>query len=143
MHNRKCVLFWVLELVSGSSLLPYSGKLLRKKVFMNFVVLWLFVKVFILFTNSRKFSPTKVSCCTVFNYTPFSTAIRTQSGPEFCGFVVICECFLCEIWECSIHLGSKSEQSTNVFSLYLSKVFSLKSFPLLAIGTQFPTISHF
>ena len=56
--------------------IPYSRKLLREKTFANFVVLWLYVKVFsmkfggvasfvtakiIFFTNSRKFFSSKVS----------------------------------------------------------------------------------
>ena len=71
--------------------LPYSGKLSREKTFANFVVVWLFVKVFsakfwgmvsfgaakvsnprkffsmkiVFFTNSQKFSPLKVSYYTV------------------------------------------------------------------------------
>ena len=65
---------------------PYSGKLSREKTFANFTVLWLYTKVFSvkfgawrpsaqqkrairesflhenrIFTNSRKFSPSKVS----------------------------------------------------------------------------------
>ena len=72
-------------------LVPYSGKLSREKIFANFAVLWLFVTVFlheiwgcgilwhgkvsnprkfspqknVLFTNLRKFSPSKVSHYTV------------------------------------------------------------------------------
>ena len=73
-----------------SANIPYSGKLSREKTFANFAVLWQFVKVFsmkfgawcslvrpkracmkvfsakiVFFTNSRKFSPSKVSCYTV------------------------------------------------------------------------------
>ena len=69
---------------------PYSGKLLREKTFVNFTVLWLYTKVFSarfgawhplalqkrairesflrenhIFTHSRKFSPSKVSRYTV------------------------------------------------------------------------------
>ena len=69
---------------------PYSGKLLREKTFVNFTVLWLYAKVFSarfgawhplalqkrairesflrenhIFTHSRKFSPSKVSRYTV------------------------------------------------------------------------------
>jgi len=66
--------------------IPYSGKLSREKTFANFVVLWLFAKVFstkfwgvgvlwhgkneqsvkvfsvkiVFFTNSRRFSPSKL-----------------------------------------------------------------------------------
>ena len=59
-------------------MLPYSGNLLRKKTFANFTVLWLFTKVFSVkfggvasfgaaqASNSRKFSPSKVSRFTVF-----------------------------------------------------------------------------
>ena len=67
-------------------IIPYSGKLSREKTFVNFVVLWLYAKVFSvkfeawhplalqkrairesilrenrIFTNSQKFSPSKVS----------------------------------------------------------------------------------
>ena len=62
--------------------IPYSGKLSREKTFTNFVVLWLCAKVIfwcskseqsakvfsakiVFFTNSRKFSPLKVSRYTV------------------------------------------------------------------------------
>ena len=70
--------------------LPYSGKLSREKTFANFAFLWLYAKVFSakfgvwrhlalqkwaihksflrenrIFTNSRKFSPSKVFCYTV------------------------------------------------------------------------------
>ena len=61
----------------------YSGKLSREKTFANFMVLWVSVKVFsakfgvvwhskneqstkiVFFTNSQKFSPSKVSCYAV------------------------------------------------------------------------------
>ena len=66
-------------------MLLYSRKLLREKTFVNFVVLWVYVYLglgvlwcskseqsakvfsmkFIFFTNSRKFSPSKVSRYTV------------------------------------------------------------------------------
>ena len=60
-----------------SARLPCSGKLLREKTFVNFTVLWLFAKVFSMkfegvasfsaaqTSNPQKFSPSKVSHCTV------------------------------------------------------------------------------
>ena len=55
------------ELVTA--FLLYTGKLSREKTFANFMILWLFVKVFsakiVFFTNSRKLFPLKVSCYTV------------------------------------------------------------------------------
>ena len=73
--------------------IPYSGKLSREKTFANFVVLWLYAKLFsakfgawrplalqkqairksflrenCIFTNSRKFAPSKVSRYTVCYY---------------------------------------------------------------------------
>ena len=45
--------------------IQYSGKLLQKKSFANFTVLWLFTKVFsmkiVFFTNWQNFTPLKVS----------------------------------------------------------------------------------
>ena len=60
-------IFSNLKLVTGK--LPYSGKLLREKTFVNFAVLWQSTKVFsakiVFFTNLRKFSLSKVSRYTV------------------------------------------------------------------------------
>ena len=87
--------------------MPYSKKLSREKTFANFVVLWLFMKVvsakfwgvasfgaakqairesllrkFVVFTNSRKFSPSKVSRYTVCHVAKLQVSPGTTTVPE-------------------------------------------------------------
>ena len=93
------------------SRVPYSGKLLREKTFANFAVLWLYAKVFsakfgvwrplalqkrairesflhenCIFTNSRKFSPSKVSRYTVFCQRPEFTFHLIKTLSELSSF---------------------------------------------------------
>jgi len=92
----------------GSGLVvPYSGKLSREKTFANFAVLWLYAKVFStkfgawhplawqkwairesflrenrLFTNSWKFSPSKVYSYTVYHLCAQCTKAFMITYPE-------------------------------------------------------------
>ena len=90
----------------------------------------------VLFTNSQKFSPLKVS-----RYTVLGT-VRDESIDIFAVLYMlittlsICESFLHEIWGHDVFWHGTSEQTAKVFSAKIVffhqfvKLFSLESFPL-------------
>ena len=76
---------WGMVVGTYRSNIPYSGKLVREKTFTNFAV---FSAKIIFFTNSRKFSPSKVYCYTIPKCMDWASVLTSQVGSMFCTLVV-------------------------------------------------------
>ena len=119
---------------------PYSGKLSKEKTFANFAVLWLYAKVFFvkfgawrplawqkrairksfvrenrLFTNSRKFSPSKVYRYTVYHLCAQCTKAFTITYPSLhsqSALHITMSLFLCEFIHCPLSRREMTHSQT-------------------------------
>ena len=132
--------------------IPSSGKLSREKTFANFAVLWLYAKVFsakfgawhplawqkwaihesflceiIFFTNSRKFSPSKVSCYTVLSWRFFYQSFQLWplfEGSDYVKVVSIWKNIVLKWESCTmfkldnVHICSNYRHSSAFMRLY-------------------------